>query len=85
MPATIRLMKFGKRGNPTYRIVVLDKRAKRDGAYIEKIGTYNPHTDPAEIVMNNETFNKWNKRGAVISDGVRKLLKYQKKLASKKA
>lgn len=74
MPATIRLMRFGKKGHPTYRLVVLDKRKKAVGSYIEKIGTYNPMKNPAEINIDKTLLDKWRKKGALVSDGVRKLL-----------
>ncbi|MFA5136901.1 MAG: 30S ribosomal protein S16 [Patescibacteria group bacterium] len=74
MPVTIRLMRFGKKGHPTYRVVVLDKRKKAVGSYIEKIGTYNPMKNPAEINIDKTLLDKWRKKGAVVSDGVRKLL-----------
>jgi len=79
MAATIRLMRFGKRGYATYRIVVLDKRKKRDGAYIEKIGTYNPQVKPSAIQINEERFSYWTSKGALISEGMQKLLKYKKR------
>ncbi len=78
MSATIRLMKFGKRGYPTYRIVVLDKRKKRDGSYIEKVGTYNPHTEPATFIVDNVKLQEWLKKGAQVSNSLRKLLKNHK-------
>lgn len=78
MSATIRLMKFGKRGYPTYRIVVLDKRKKRDGSYLEKVGTYNPHTEPATLDINDTKLNEWLKKGAQVSEGMRRLLKNRK-------
>jgi len=78
MSATIRLMKFGKRGYPTYRIVVLDKRKKRDGSYLEKVGTYNPHTEPATLEINDVKLNEWLKKGAQVSEGMRRLLKNRK-------
>ncbi len=74
MPVTIRLMRFGKRGYATYRIVALDKRKKRDGSYIEKVGTYNPHA-PIPFFINGEKLNYWLKKGAVLSEGVQKLMK----------
>lgn len=74
MPVTIRLMRFGKRGYATYRIVALDKRKKRDGSYIEKVGTYNPHA-PSPFVIDGEKLNYWLKKGAVLSEGVQKLMK----------
>lgn len=78
MPAAIRLMRFGKRGFPSYRIVVLDKRKKRDGEYIEQIGRYNPLKKPAEFIVDKERLDAWLKNGAVLSDGMLKLLKNRK-------
>ena len=78
MAATIRLMKFGKRGYPTYRIVVLDKRKKRDGSYLEKVGTYNPHTEPATLLIDDVKLQEWLKKGAQVSEGMRRLLKNRK-------
>jgi small subunit ribosomal protein S16 len=77
MAATIRLMKFGKRGYPTYRIVVLDKRKKRDGSYIAKVGTYNPHVEPS-LLIDDAKLQEWLKKGAQVSEGMRKLLKNRK-------
>lgn len=71
-------MRFGKKGQPFYRIVVLDKSRKRDGAYIESLGTYNPMTDPATIVLNEERLAYWKKVGAQPSEGFAKLT-YKKK------
>lgn len=68
-------MRFGKKHYPTYRIVALDKRKKRDGSYIEKVGTYNPMTEPVQVEINQERFNYWKMNGAEISEGLRKLLK----------
>jgi len=78
MAATIRLMKFGKRAYPTYRIVVLDKRKKRDGSYLAKVGTYNPHTEPASLTIDDTKLQEWLKKGAQLSEGMRKLLKNRK-------
>lgn len=78
MAATIRLMRFGKKSYPTYRIVVLDKRKKSKGAYIEKIGIYNPMHTPSKFEIDKERFQYWIKVGAQISDGMVKLLKKNK-------
>lgn len=75
MAVAIKLMRTGKRGHATYRVVVMDKKKKRNGSYIEKIGTYNPHGNPAKIELNKEKLDFWITRGAVISEGVDKLLK----------
>jgi small subunit ribosomal protein S16 len=83
MAVTIRLMRFGKRHYPTYRIVALDKRRKRDGSYIEKIGTYNPMVEPMALEINEERMSYWTKNGALISEGMRKLLKKSKSQAAK--
>lgn len=74
MAVALRLMRFGKKGYPTYRIVVLDKRSKRDGYYIEKIGLYNPMTDTDQLIVDEERFQYWVKTGAQVSDGIRKLM-----------
>jgi len=84
MPATIRLMRFGKKGQPSYRIVVIDKRKKRDGSYIEKIGFYNPMVEPKKLEIDEQKLNSWKLKGAVISEGMRKLLKHMKSLSPKK-
>lgn len=78
MPATVRLMRFGKKGYPVYRIVALDKRKKRDGAYLEKVGLYNPMLNPAQLEINDERLTYWTNNGAVISEGLRRLLKNRK-------
>ncbi|NTU46789.1 30S ribosomal protein S16 [Candidatus Roizmanbacteria bacterium] len=78
MAVTIRLMRFGKKGQPFYRIVALDKRAKRDGAYIEKIGTYDPMVQPHKIEYDKTKFEAWKAKGAELSEGVRKLQKFFK-------
>jgi small subunit ribosomal protein S16 len=80
MAVTIRLMRFGKKGYAAYRIVALDKRKKRDGSYIEKVGEYNPMQNPAKILIKKERFDYWTKNGAEISEGVQKLLKHPKKI-----
>lgn len=84
MAVTIRLMRFGKKGHPFYRIVALDKRKKRDGAYIEKVGEYDPMVKPARFDLNSERFDYWRKNGAEISEGIRKMLKTLKQKPAKK-
>ncbi len=75
-------MRLGRRGKPFYRIVAVDKRKKRTGAYIEKIGTYNPLSKPAEISFDDERLAHWMGKGALISEGLRKLLKHKKRIES---
>ena len=70
----IRLKRMGAKKAPFYRIVVADSRSSRDGAFIEKIGTYNPLTNPAEIKVDEELTLKWLNNGAVPTDTVRNLL-----------
>jgi len=67
-------MRFGKKGYPTYRIVVLDKRKKAVGSYLEKIGTYNPMKNPAELIIDKQLLTKWEQKGAVLSNGMKKIL-----------
>ena len=70
----IRLKRMGAKKAPFYRIVIADSRSPRDGAFIEKIGTYNPLTNPAEIKVDEELTLKWLNNGAVPTDTVRNLL-----------
>ncbi len=71
----IRLRRMGAKKAPFYRIVVADSRAPRDGAFVEEIGYYNPLTNPAQIVVENEKAADWMKKGAQPTDTVRALLK----------
>ncbi|MCX6230779.1 MAG: 30S ribosomal protein S16 [Bacteroidetes bacterium] len=77
MPVRMRLQRHGKKGMPFYHIVIADGRAPRDGKFIEKIGTYNPITKPAEIVLNIDKAVKWLNNGAQPSDTVRAILSYK--------
>lgn len=77
MPARIRLQRHGKKGYPFYHIVIADGRAPRDGKFIEKIGTYNPNTNPASIDLNFDAALKWLKNGAQPSDTAKAILKYK--------
>ena len=70
----IRLQRFGKKKAPFYHIVVADSRSPRDGKIIEKIGTYDPMTDPATIVLDNEKVQRWIKNGAKPTDTVKALI-----------
>lgn len=75
MAATIRLMRFGKKNRPFYRIVVMEKRRKRESSYIEKLGYYNPMTEPITLEVNKERLEYWLTRGAELSKGIKKLWK----------
>ena len=77
MPVRIRLQRHGKKGKPFYWIVAADSRAKRDGRYLEKIGTYNPNTNPAAVELNLDQAVKWLENGAQPSDTARTLLSYR--------
>ncbi len=70
----IRLMRVGKRKQPTYRVVVADARSPRDGRIIEAIGHYQPRRDPSVISIDTDRAVHWLQRGAQPSDPVKKLL-----------
>jgi len=70
----IRLQREGKKKAPFYHIVVADSRSPRDGKIIEQIGTYDPMTDPATVVLNKELLEKWIKNGAKPTDTVKSLI-----------
>ena len=70
----IRLQREGKKKAPFYHIVVADSRSPRDGKIVEKVGTYNPMTDPATIELDNEKVAQWIKNGAKPTDTVKALI-----------
>ena len=71
----IRLMRTGAKKRPSYRIVVKEKQSKRDGAFLENLGTYNPTRDPAEINLKSDRVQYWISKGAQPTDTVRRLIK----------
>src|ERR1051325_2650689 len=71
----IRLMRTGAKKRPSYRIVVKEKQSKRDGAFLENLGTYNPTREPAEINLKSDRVQYWIKKGAQPTDTVRRLIK----------
>ncbi len=77
MPTKIRLQRFGKKGRPFYHIVIADGRAPRDGKFIEKLGTYNPLTKPADIDLNFDRALYWLQCGAQPTDTTRAILSYK--------
>ena len=77
MPVKIRLQRHGKKGKPFYWVVAADARAKRDGRYLEKIGIYNPNTNPATVEINVDVAVKWLENGAQPTDTARTLLSYR--------
>jgi len=77
MPVKIRLQRHGKKGKPFYWIVAADARAKRDGKFLEKLGTYNPTKVPAEITLNVDRAVEWLFNGAQPTNTARAILKYK--------
>ncbi|XOD68720.1 MAG: 30S ribosomal protein S16 [Flavobacteriales bacterium AspAUS03] len=83
MPIKIRLQRQGRKRKPFYPIVVADVRAPRDGKFIEKLGTYNPHTDPPTVVLDRDSAVAWLKKGAQPTDTARSILSHQGVLLKK--
>ena len=77
MATKIRLQRHGKKGKPFYHVVVADSRAPRDGKFIERIGSYNPNTNPATIDLNFERALDWINKGAQPTDTTRAILSYK--------
>ena len=77
MPVRIRLQRHGKKGKPFYWIVAADGRAKRDGKFLEKLGIYNPNTNPATIEVNVDDSVKWLQNGAQPSETAKRILSYK--------
>ena len=77
MSVKIRLQRHGKKQKPFYWVVAADARSKRDGKYLEKIGTYNPNTNPATIDLNIDSAVKWLHNGAQPTDTARAILSYK--------
>ena len=70
----IRLRRVGAKNQPSYRIVVADSRAARDGPFVDQLGHYNPRTDPPTIVLDEEKAQKWISQGAQPSEAVQRML-----------
>ncbi len=83
MPVKIRLQRHGKKGKPFYWIVAADSRAKRDGKFLEKLGTYNPNTNPASIDLKVDNAVQWLNNGAQPTDTARAILSYKGVLLKK--
>lgn len=77
MATRIRLQRFGRKARPIFHIVVADQRSKRDGRKIEKLGVYNPNTNPATIDLNFDSALEWVLNGAQPSDTARAILSYK--------
>jgi len=88
MSVSIRLAKFGKRHAPSYRVVVVNTRAKRSGAFIDVLGHYNPSDPTKEFTIDKKVYEDWVSKGAIVSDAVKGLIDgtYEyKKYSPKKA
>lgn len=75
MAVKIRLARHGKKRAPFYRIVAADIQAKRDGRFLEILGTYDPNTNPAVVVLKHDRVQHWIDNGALPTDTVRSLLR----------
>jgi small subunit ribosomal protein S16 len=71
----------GKRNRPVYRVVVAEKRSKRDGQFIDLLGTYDPNVKPPVLRLNREKLAAWQKKGALVSAGLYRLLTEKKEKA----
>lgn len=80
MAVALKLMRFGKKGHPTYRIVAIDKRKPRTSDYIENIGVYQPVGTATALQIKKTRLEYWQSQGAQISEGLAKLLKNKKKI-----
>ncbi len=74
----IRLRRVGKKKQPSYRIVVADSRSPRDGAFVERIGHYDPLIDPPAVTLDKDRARMWLSRGAQPSDAVQRIFKWQR-------
>ena len=83
MATKIRLARHGRKGSPFYHVVIADSRAPRDGRYIERIGSYNPMTNPATINLNFERALYWLNVGAQPTETVKRILSYEGVLLKK--
>ena len=77
MPVKLRLQRHGKKGKPFFHIVAADSRSPRDGKFIERVGSYNPNTNPATIVLDNAKALTWLQNGAQPTDTLRAILSYK--------
>ncbi len=83
MATKIRLARHGRKGRPFYHVVIADSRAPRDGKFIEKIGTYDPNTDPATIDLKGDRALYWLQVGAQPTDTAKRILSYKGVLLKK--
>jgi small subunit ribosomal protein S16 len=85
MAVKIRLARHGAKKNPFYRIVVADSESPRDGRFLEKVGTYNPLQDPAQVTLNTERVQYWLQKGAQPTLTVKNILKKEGVFATQPA
>ena len=85
MAAQIRLQRRGTTHRPFYHVVVADKRSPRDGRFIEKLGYYDPKTEPSTVELKAERIQHWYQQGAQLSDAAQNLVKIKKITLSRKA
>jgi small subunit ribosomal protein S16 len=78
MAVKIRLARHGAKKRPFYRIVVADQESRRDGRFIEIVGTYNPLREPADVLLNNDRIDYWLGKGAKPTDTVKNIIKKEK-------
>jgi small subunit ribosomal protein S16 len=75
MSVTVRLARGGSKKHPFYRIVAADSRRARDGRFLEKLGTYDPNSEPAQVTLKRDRFEFWVKNGAEVSTTVKSVIK----------
>ncbi len=75
MSVTVRLARGGSKKHPFYRIVAADSRRARDGRFLEKLGTYDPNTEPAKVTLKHDRLAFWVKNGAVVTPTVKSVVK----------
>ncbi len=81
----IRLMRMGAKKSPSYRVVVKEKLSKRDGAYLENVGTYDPMRNPAQVNLKLDRIDYWISQGAQPTDTVRDIIKSHRKAQAQSA
>jgi small subunit ribosomal protein S16 len=81
MAVRIRLTRLGRKKKPFYRIIVADSESKRDGKFLDVVGTYDPLKDPASIVINDDKLQEWLGKGALPTTTVKSLIKKSSSVA----
>lgn len=78
MSVSLKLARVGKRNQPVYRIVAAETRYKRNGKILAQLGIYDPSQNPAVFNLDRKAFDAWTQKGAIVSTGLKKLLKESK-------